>query len=164
MRPTRHLGADRRDARVVVTAGETQEWEKSGAGKGFDRACKGENLEVWVGRKKSGVSGRQEQGRQRKESRTACFPGPTPPLKRFGPDPATTPTEPLYSRLRLHVTTSSGIAQICNPRLLQSCNRTYLSPVYIYCIYYVGSRSNTCAGRLRIVNSQSHKQLRLIQF
>jgi hypothetical protein len=60
----------------VVTAGETQEWEKSGAGKEFDKACK-----AGSGVKNSGrVEGStwKAQGRQRKGSRTACFPGPDP--------------------------------------------------------------------------------------
>ncbi len=45
-------------------------WEKSGAGKEFDGACKGENLEVWVGREKFGVGKRQDlEGTRQAEKR-----------------------------------------------------------------------------------------------
>ncbi len=76
------------DAQVVVTAGETQQWEI----------------------------------RRRYGSAPIRNPATTP----------VQPTEPHHSRRRLHVTTSPGIAPVCNPRLLQSRNRTYLSPVCIY--------------------------------
>ena len=102
---------------MVVTAGETQEWEKSGAGKSLTGPAR--EKEVWVGRENPGsLEDRtwKAQGRQRKESRSGCFPGPTPPPI---PDWQSGRPRPHHSRLRLHVTTSSGIAPICNPGLLQ---------------------------------------------
>ena len=69
---------------MVVTAGETQEWEKSGAGKSLIGPAR--EKEVWVGREKSGEFGRQHLEGTRQAEKKKAGPDASPaPLRRRYP-------------------------------------------------------------------------------